>query len=122
MARMQQVWMLSATQALCMSGSFLFVLLGGIIGSGLAPSPALATLPLSVLIVGLAASVLPAGALIRRHGRRAVFVGSALQAAIGCVVAGLAIQAGQFGWFCFAAFLLGANNAVVMQYRFAAVE
>jgi len=122
MAYMQQVWRLSATQALCMSGSFLFVLLGGIIGSELAPSPALATLPVSVLILGLAASVLPAGALIRRHGRRAVFVGSALQAAIGCVVAGLAITAGQFWWFCFAAFLLGANNAVVMQYRFAAVE
>ncbi|MEX1994669.1 MAG: MFS transporter [Steroidobacteraceae bacterium] len=119
---MQQVWKLSATQALCMSGSFLFVLLGGIIGSELAPSPALATLPVSVLILGLAASVLPAGALIRRHGRRAVFVGSALQAAIGCVVAGLAITAGQFWWFCCAAFLLGANNAVVMQYRFAAVE
>ena len=69
---MQPVWMLSATQALCMSGSFLFVLLGGIIGAELAPVPALATLPVSVLILGLATSVLPAGALIRRHGRRAV--------------------------------------------------
>lgn len=122
MATMRTVWMLSATQALCMSGSFLFVLLGGIIGAGLAPSPALATLPVSVLILGLAANVLPAGRLIRRFGRRPLFVGSALQAAAGCVVAGLAITAGQFWWFCAAAFLLGANNAVVMQYRFAAVE
>ena len=122
MAAMRTVWMLSATQALCMSGSFLFVLLGGIIGSGLAPSPSLATLPVSVLILGLAASVLPAGRLIRRFGRRPLFVGSALQAAAGCVVAGLAIMAGQFWWFCAAAFLLGANNAVVMQYRFAAIE
>jgi MFS family permease len=119
---MRTVWMLSATQALCMSGSFLFVLLGGIIGAGLAPSPSLATLPVSVLILGLAASVLPAGRLIRRFGRRPLFVGSALQAAAGCVVAGLAITAGEFWWFCAAAFLLGANNAVVMQYRFAAVE
>ncbi|MBX3703381.1 MAG: MFS transporter [Steroidobacteraceae bacterium] len=119
---MRTVWMLSATQALCMSGSFLFVLLGGIIGSGLAPSPALATLPVSVLILGLAASVLPAGALIRRYGRRAVFAASALLAAIGCAVAGLSIQAADFAGFCAAAFLLGANNAVVMQYRFAAIE
>ena len=59
---MRPVWMLSATQALCMSGSFLFVLLGGIIGSHLAPTPALATLPVSLLIAGLAASVVPAGA------------------------------------------------------------
>lgn len=122
MAPMQPVWMLSATQALCMSGSFLFVLLGGIIGAELAPSPALATLPVSVLILGLAANVLPAGRLIRRFGRRAIFVASALQAAAGCVVAGLAIMAGQFWWFCAAALLLGANNAMVMQYRFAAIE
>ena len=119
---MRPVWMLSATQALCMSGSFLFVLLGGIIGSHLAPTPALATLPVSMLIAGLAASVVPAGALIHRFGRRAVFAGSALQAAAGCVLAGYAISTGRFWLFCAAAFLLGSNNAVVMQYRFAATE
>lgn len=105
-----------------MSGSFLFVLLGGIIGTQLAPAPALATLPVSVLVAGLAASVLPAGALIHRFGRRVVFVGSALQAAAGCILAGHSIVAGRFWVFCAAAFLLGANNAVVMQYRFAATE
>ncbi len=122
MAAMRPVWMLSATQALCMSGSFLFVLLGGIIGTELAPAPALATLPVSVLIAGLAASVIPAGALIHRFGRRAVFVGCALQAAAGCVLAGFAISTGRFWLFCTAAFLLGGNNAVVMRYRFAATE
>jgi MFS family permease len=122
MRAMQSVWLLSATQALCMSGSFLFVLLGGIIGTQLAPTPALATLPVSVLIVGVAASVVPAGVLIHRLGRRVVFVGSALQAAAGCVLAGFAISTGRYWLFCVAAFLLGANNAVVMQYRFAATE
>jgi MFS family permease len=122
MAAMRPVWMLAATQALCMSGSFLFVLLGGIIGSQLAPTPALSTLPVSVLIAGLAASVIPAGALIHRFGRRVVFTASALQAAVGCVLAGYAITEGNFVHFCAAAFLFGANNAVVMQYRFAATE
>ncbi len=119
---MRPVWMLAVSQALCMSGSFLFVLLGGIIGSELAPSPAWATLPVSVLILGVAANVLPTGLLTRRHGRRAVCVGSAVVAAGGCVLAGYAILAANFAAFCAAAFLLGANNAVVMQYRFAAVE
>jgi MFS family permease len=119
---MRPVWLLSATQALCMSGSFLFVLLGGIIGSELAPTAALATLPVSLLVVGLAASVVPAGALIHRFGRRMVFAGSALQAAAGCVLAGYAVATGRFWLFCAAAFLLGSNNAVVMQYRFAATE
>ncbi len=119
---MRPVWMLSATQALCMSGSFLFFLLGGIIGSHFAPTPALSTLPVSLMIAGLAASVVPAGALIHRFGRRAIFAGSALQAAAGCVLAGYAITKGSFWLFCASAFLLGANNAVVMRYRFAATE
>ena len=122
MRAMRPVWMLSATQALCMSGSFLFVLLGGIIGTHLAPNPALATLPVSLLVAGVAASVVPAGVLILRFGRRAVFVGSALQAAAGCVLAGYAIASGRFWLFCAAGFLLGSNNAVVMRYRFAAAE
>jgi MFS family permease len=105
-----------------MSGSFLFVLLGGIIGSELAPMPSLATLPVSVLIVGVAASVLPAGVLIRRIGRRAAFMASALFAGLGCIAAGFGIHAANFWVFCAAALLLGANNAMVMQYRFAAVE
>lgn len=119
---MRPVWMLSVTQALCMSGSFLVVLLGGIIGSHLAPAPALATLPPSLLIAGLAASVVPAGALIHRYGRHRVFAASALQAAAGCVLAGYAVTTGRFWLFCVATFLLGSNNAVVMQYRFAATE
>lgn len=119
---MRPVWMLSVTQALCMSGSFLVVLLGGIIGSHLAPAPALATLPPSLLIAGLAASVVPAGALIHRYGRHRVFTASAIQAAAGCVLAGVAITTGRFWLFCVATFLLGSNNAVVMQYRFAATE
>jgi MFS family permease len=119
---MRPVWMLAATQALCMSGSFLFFLLGGIIGSQLTPTPALATLPVSVMIAGVAASVVPAGVLIHRFGRRAVFVGSALQAAGGCILAGYAVASQRFWLFCLAAFLLGSNNAVVMQYRFAATE
>jgi MFS family permease len=122
MAAMRPVWLLAATQALCMSGSFLFVLLGGIIGAHLAPAPALATLPVSLLIAGLATSVVPAGALIHRFGRRAVFSGSAAQAACGCVLAGYAVATGRYWLFCTAAFLLGANNAVVMRYRFAATE
>ncbi|MGH6892197.1 MAG: hypothetical protein ACREEP_08075 [Dongiaceae bacterium] len=118
----QQAWMLPAAQALCMSGSFLFVLPGGIIGSELAPAPRLATAPVSVLILGLAASILPAGVLIRRLGWRAAFVTSALCAGIGCIAGRFGIHAANFWIFCAAALLLGANNAMVMQYRFAAVE
>ena len=47
---------------------------GAIVGDLLAPSKALATLPISVFVVGMAACTLPAGAIARRHGRRAAFL------------------------------------------------
>ena len=119
---MRNVWLLAAAQALCQSGSFIVVLLGGILGSHLAPSMALATLPVSVMIVGLALNTIPAASAMQRFGRRPVFVGSALLAAVASVCAGLAVAAGDFWLFCLATLFMGANNPVVMQYRFAATE
>ena len=45
-------------------------LLGGILGSQLAPSPGLATLPVSCVILGLALSTIPAALVMQRIGRR----------------------------------------------------
>ena len=119
---MRSVWLLAMTQALCNSGTFLVVLLGGILGSQLAPRPALATLPLSVMIIGLALTTFPAALIMQRLGRRPVFQATALVAAGAAVLGAQAIRADSFGLFCLATFLLGTTNAVVMQYRFAAAE
>jgi len=119
---MHSVWLLAMTQALCNSGTFLVVLLGGILGSQLAPRPALATLPLSVMIIGLALTAFPAALIMQRLGRRPVFQATALVAAGAAVLGAQAIRAESFGLFCLATFLLGTTNAVVMQYRFAAAE
>ncbi|MFO0449699.1 MAG: MFS transporter, partial [Pseudomonadota bacterium] len=75
---MRHVWLLAVAQALAACGSGVFVLAGGLLGTGLAPRESLATLPVSLLVIGIAAAALPAGALMRRVGRRAAFVGSAL--------------------------------------------
>jgi MFS family permease len=119
---MTGVWLLSAAHALCASGSFLVVLLGGILGSSLAPAASLATLPLSAMVVGLALGTFPAALAMQRFGRRPAFQASALLAALACGLAALAVDRGDFRLFCLATFVLGANNAVVMQYRFAAAE
>jgi predicted MFS family arabinose efflux permease len=119
---MSQVWLLSAATALCTSGSFLVVLLGGILGARLAPAASLATLPASAMVVGVALGTLPAAAAMQRFGRRPAFLGSALLAAAASGLAALAVARDDFWLFCLATFLLGANNAVVMQYRFAAAE
>ena len=56
------VWRLMLTYALMMGGTALTVLIAGIIGLELAPSPGLATLPIALNVVGLAASTLPTAA------------------------------------------------------------
>ena len=56
-----------------------------IVGTRIAPSPALATLPLSLSILGVASMSLPASLLMQRIGRRRAFIGSA------CVAAGAAL-------------------------------
>jgi len=119
---MRHVWLLALAHALCASGAFIVVLLGGILGSQLAPAPALSTLPLSAMVVGLAAATLPAALAMQRFGRKRSFQVSALLAAGACLLAAQAIVNGSFWQFCGAMLILGANNAVVMQYRFAAVE
>jgi MFS family permease len=116
------VWLLSAATALCTSGSFVVVLLGGILGAGLAPAASLATLPASAMVLGVALGTIPAALAMQRFGRRPAFLASALLAAAASVLAALAVTRDAFWLFCLATFLLGANNAVVMQYRFAATE
>ena len=98
------------------------VLAGGIIGQSLAPSPMLATLPITALVVGLAAAAVPVALLIRRVGRRTGFVIGAGVSAAGALVAAHATTAGSFAEFCAATFVMGAAGACVQQYRFAAAE
>jgi hypothetical protein len=110
------------SQTLGLAGVSAVVLLGGIIGSELAPSPALATLPSSVMVIGTALSTIPASALMSRVGRRAGFIVGALIAIGAGVLAVFAIRLGSFSLFCAAVLLIGVNSAFMQQYRFAATE
>lgn len=116
------VAILSAAQALAASAGPFVTLAGGIIGESLAPSPLLATLPITALVLGLAAAAVPVALLIRRVGRRAGFVIGAAVSAAGALVAAHATAAGNFAEFCAATFVMGAAVASVQQYRFAAAE
>jgi len=116
------VAVLSAAQALAASAGPFVMLAGGIVGESLAPSPLLATLPITALVVGLAAAAVPVALLIRRVGRRAGFVIGAAVSAAGALAAARATSAGSFAGFCAATFVMGAAGACVQQYRFAAAE
>lgn len=118
----RNVLLLSFGQAMALAGPPVVFLLGGILGIRLAPSPALSTLPISVLVVGMAVSTVPASLLMRRIGRRTGFSLSSLMASFACVLAAYAVAEEHFGLFCLATLLIGSNGAFVQQYRFAATE
>lgn len=108
--------------ALMMAGSSLMVLIGGIIGLELAPSPALATLPVALAVVGVALSTLPTGKLLAKFGRHRVFVGNAILAITAASLAAFSLSLQSFAFFCVAAMMIGWSAAAGHQYRFAALE
>src|SRR5580693_4025624 len=69
---------LGVAQALAGGNNVVITATTGIIGSMLAPDPALATLPISVMVLGMWLGTLPVGFLARTFGRRfALQTGSA---------------------------------------------
>jgi len=113
---------LAAAQALTGANSAVIFATGSIVGATLAPSMSLATVPLSMYVLGLAAGTLPTGAISRRYGRRIAFmIGTGCGALTGLVGA-LAILHAQFWLFCCATFLGGLYGAVAQSYRFAAAD
>jgi MFS family permease len=116
------VYLLAAAQALAASGTFAIVLLGGILGADLAPRPEWATLPVSMGILGVAATTIPAALLMQRIGRKRTFIFGAILAGLSSLGVAWAVEQQNFLVFCVAIFVMGANLACVHQYRFAAVE
>ncbi len=119
---MRNVTILSVAQAMAMSAIPIVVLLGGILGAELAPTPVLTTLPVAIMVVGVALSTLPAAFLMRRIGRKPGFIGAAVLAGLAALGAGYAVQISNFVLLCVATFLIGAQGAFLQQYRFAAIE
>src|ERR1700759_3635019 len=113
---------LAAAQALTGANGAVIFATGSIIGGTLAPSISLATVPLSLYVLGMAAGTLPVGAISRAYGRKVAFmIGTALGTATG-VLGAFAILHAAFWLFCCATFLGGLYGAVAQSYRFAAAD
>ncbi|AHE54261.1 MFS transporter [Sphingomonas sanxanigenens] len=113
---------LAIAQALAGANSVVLFATGAILGHELAPSPALATLPISIFVVGMAAFILPAGAVARRHGRRTAFLLGTVCGVLVGLLSMLAVMLGSFWLLCLGAFFGGAYAAVVQSFRFAAAD
>ena len=113
---------LVACQLISATGSIVFVTLGSIIGASLTTNMAWSTLPITLAILGTAASTVPAALLMRKIGRRKGFFSASLSAVAAVSIAAWALNQSSFGLFLLAAFMFGINMAFTLQYRYAAAE
>ncbi len=113
---------LAIAQALAGGNNTVLVATAAIVGTMLAPDKGLATLPISIFVLGMWMGTLPMGVLARRLGRR-----NALQIATVCgVLTGLiccvAVLQGSFLLFNIGAVFSGFYAAGHQSYRFAAAD
>ena len=109
-------------QLISTSGSIVMVMLGGIIGATLTANKAFATLPMSVMVIAVAATTIPAAMLMRRIGRRKGFALASVTSVLALLVAVVALRQSSFPLFIVAVMLFGINMAFTQQYRYAAAE
>lgn len=112
--------MLAGAFGLCIAPMVVFV--GGLIGTVLAPSEQLSTLPVAAIVIGTALAVMPVSKLMSKYGRKAIFVSSAVFSSLAAILAALSIFYKSFWGFTFSVACLGSSLAVLQQYRFAAME
>jgi len=103
----RNAFFLATATALAGANSTVIFATGAIVGAGIAPSPALATLPISIFVVGMAMATLPIGWIARRFGRRTAFIVGASAGIITGILACLAVIWAIFPLFCLATFFGG---------------
>jgi MFS family permease len=118
----RNIWLLFISQPLVMSASPIIVFIGGILSSKMADDPSLATLPITLMILGVAAGSIPAAMLAKIKGRKfAVYVGLSCSFT-AVILAMIAAKMAIFELFSFASLLIGIGGAFTQQLRFAAIE
>jgi len=98
------------------------VLLGGIITSQIMMKDSLATVPMTLMIIGIAISAPIASRFMSIWGRQKGFLFSSLLSCLALVLCSIAIFLENFYVFALGNFLIGSSQAFIHQYRFAASE
>ena len=97
-------------------------IIGGLAGQMLAPSVCLATLPISLIVLGSMLTATPLSSFMQRFGRRAGFFAGAMGGAAGGAVGAAGLVAASFWLFCLGALLTGIYMSAQNFYRFAAAD
>ena len=114
--------MLAIGQALAGANNTVIVTTGSIVGAMFAPDKSLATLPISIMVVGMWAGTLPMGFLAKRFGRRIAYASATIPGALAGLIGYAAMLQGSFWLYLVSAFFGGLYAASHMSYRFGAAD
>ena len=114
--------LLATCQGLMLSCTSLTIATSALVGVVLAPTPALATLPLGLAYLCIMITMIPASLLMKRYGRRVGFALGGTAGLIGGSASALGIYHGSFTLFCAGSAIFGIANGFAQFYRFAAAE
>ena len=118
----KNLFVLLISQVFSFTAAPVTVFLSGIIGSQISPIKSLATLPMSISIIGIAIGSIIASKLMSLIGRKNGFIIASIGNSIFSILAAYSIFIQNFFLFCFANLLIGIGMAFTHQYRFAAPE
>jgi MFS family permease len=118
----RQISLLAICQALLYINNVTLISINGLAGLALAPTPLLATLPITTYIVGSALTTVPASLAMARWGRRVGFMFGSAMGAAGTSIAALGMLGGSFALLCLGTLCVGVYNAFAQYLRFAAAD
>ncbi|WP_116131765.1 MFS transporter [Tropicimonas sp. IMCC34043] len=118
----KNVAVLIAAQAILGAQMPMIYTIGGLAGGMLAPNACLATLPISMIVIGSMTTAPWLSSLMQVMGRRAGFVIGALGGIAGASVAAWGLWTGSFWLMLVGSYLTGIYQSAQGFYRFAAAD
>ena len=113
---------LIAAQAILGSQMGISFILGGLAGQYLSPNPCLATLPISLIILGSMLTAPVMATIMQKYGRRAGFMLGVVAGGFSAVIQVYALYIQSFELFLVGGFLTGIYMSAQGFYRFAATD
>ena len=113
---------LIAAQAILGSQMSITFILGGLAGQYLSPNPCLATLPISLIILGSMLTAPVMATVMQKHGRRAGFMLGVVAGGLSAAIQVYALYIQSFELFLVGGFLTGVYMSAQGFYRFAATD
>ncbi|NVO55358.1 MFS transporter [Rhodobacteraceae bacterium B1Z28] len=118
----RNVAVLVAAQSILGAQMPMIFIVGGLAGQSLASNPCLATLPISLIVLGSMLAATPISAIMQKWGRRAGFLVGATAGACGGLVGAYGLFLGSFPVFLLGSLLTGIYMSAHGFYRFAAAD